>query len=171
MEENNLLITENKTLPNDIFFITSQELEDMYPDKKPKEREDLITKEKEAAFIMKIGNKLKSGIAHDGRSPDYDDWELNGDIILWYEPLNIGFELSSMGIRVDREALKYQLKKRGCKNIRFLCIIAAPEGLKKLQDAEPDVDIYVGALDDHLNDIGYIVPGLGDAGDRIFGTK
>ena len=64
-----------------------------------------------------------------------------------------------------------QLKKHGCKNIRFLCIIAAPEGLKKLQDAEPDVDIYVGALDDHLNDIGYIVPGLGDAGDRIFGTK
>ena len=64
-----------------------------------------------------------------------------------------------------------QLKKHGCRNIRFLCIIAAQEGLKKLQDAEPDVDIYVGALDDHLNDIGYIVPGLGDAGDRIFGTK
>jgi len=64
-----------------------------------------------------------------------------------------------------------QLKKHGCRNIRFLCIIAAPEGLKKLQDAEPDVDIYVGALDDHLNEIGYIVPGLGDAGDRIFGTK
>ncbi len=64
-----------------------------------------------------------------------------------------------------------QLKKHGCTNIRFLCIIAAPEGLKRLQDAEPDIDIYVGALDDHLNDIGYIVPGLGDAGDRIFGTK
>ena len=66
--------------------------------------------------------------------------------------------------------VEYYCKLPG-KNIRFLCIIAAPEGLKKLQDAEPDVDIYVGALDDHLNDIGYIVPGLGDAGDRIFGTK
>ncbi len=64
-----------------------------------------------------------------------------------------------------------QLKAHGCKNIRFLCIIAAPEGLKALQDAHPDVDIVVGALDDHLNEIGYIVPGLGDAGDRIFGTK
>jgi uracil phosphoribosyltransferase len=64
-----------------------------------------------------------------------------------------------------------QLKSHGCKNIRFLCIIAAPEGLKALQDAHPDVDIVVGSLDDHLNEIGYIVPGLGDAGDRIFGTK
>ena len=64
-----------------------------------------------------------------------------------------------------------QLKKHGCKNIRFLCIIAAPEGLERLKEAHPDVDIYVGALDDHLNEIGYIVPGLGDAGDRIFGTK
>ena len=64
-----------------------------------------------------------------------------------------------------------QLKKHGCKNIRFLCIIAAPEGLERLKKAHPDVDIYVGALDDHLNEIGYIVPGLGDAGDRIFGTK
>ena len=64
-----------------------------------------------------------------------------------------------------------QLKKHGCRNIRFLCIIAAPEGLKALEEAHPDVDIFVGALDDHLNEIGYIVPGLGDAGDRIFGTK
>ena len=64
-----------------------------------------------------------------------------------------------------------QLKKHGCRNIRFLCIIAAPDGVKKLQEEHPDVDIYIGALDDHLNDIGYIVPGLGDAGDRIFGTK
>ena len=63
------------------------------------------------------------------------------------------------------------LKERGCKNIRFLCIIAAPEGIKAMQEAHPDVDIYVGALDDHLNENGYIVPGLGDAGDRIFGTK
>jgi len=64
-----------------------------------------------------------------------------------------------------------QLKKHGCRNIRFLCIIAAPEGLKALEEAHPDVDIFVGSLDDHLNEIGYIVPGLGDAGDRIFGTK
>lgn len=64
-----------------------------------------------------------------------------------------------------------QLKEHGCKNIRFLCIIAAPEGLELLKEKHPDVDIYVGALDDHLNEIGYIVPGLGDAGDRIFGTK
>ena len=64
-----------------------------------------------------------------------------------------------------------QLKKHGCRNIRFLCIIAAPDGVKKSQEEHPDVDIYIGALDDHLNDIGYIVPGLGDAGDRIFGTK
>ncbi len=63
------------------------------------------------------------------------------------------------------------LKKYGCSHIRFLCIIAAPEGLKRLQEAHPDVDIIVGALDDHLNDHAYIVPGLGDAGDRIFGTK
>ena len=64
-----------------------------------------------------------------------------------------------------------QLKKHGCKNIRFLCIIAAPVGLKRLQEAHPDVDIIVGSLDEKLNEIGYIVPGLGDAGDRIFGTK
>jgi uracil phosphoribosyltransferase len=63
------------------------------------------------------------------------------------------------------------LKDKGAKNIRFMCIIAAPEGLEAMQKAHPDVDIYVGALDDHLNDHGYIVPGLGDAGDRIFGTK
>lgn len=63
------------------------------------------------------------------------------------------------------------LKNHGCKNVRFMCIIAAPEGVKKMQETHPDVDIYIAALDDHLNDHGYIVPGLGDAGDRIFGTK
>ena len=102
-----------KTLPNDIYFISSQELEDKYRDKTPKEREHLITKEKGAVFILQIGKKLKSGIAHDGRSPDYDDWELNGDILLWYEPLNISIELSSMGIRVDEESLLKQLKESG----------------------------------------------------------
>ena len=102
------------TLPDKISFITSQELENLYPKKRPKEREHLlakIAKEKGAVFISQIGKKLKSGNTHDGRSPDYDDWELNGDIILWYEPLNISLELSSMGIRVDKNSLEKQLKE------------------------------------------------------------
>lgn len=103
-------------LPNEIFFITTQELEDRYPDKTPKEREDLITKEHGAVFIMKIGGVLKSGQKHDGRSPDYDDWELNGDIILWNEILDRAFEISSMGIRVDAAAMERQLKLEGCEN-------------------------------------------------------
>lgn len=100
-------------IPNEIFFITSQELEDMYPDKDPKERENLITREHGAVFIEKIGGALKSGKKHDGRAPDYDDWELNGDIILWNDVLQQAFELSSMGIRVDAEAMKRQLKIDG----------------------------------------------------------
>ena len=83
-------------IPNEIFFITTQELEDMYPDKTPKEREDLITREHGAVFIEKIGGALKSGEKHDGRSPDYDDWELNGDILLWNEILELAFEITSM---------------------------------------------------------------------------
>ena len=98
-------------LPEDIFFITSQELEDMYPDKTPSEREDLITEEHRAVFIMKIGGLLESGTRHDGRAPDYDDWELNGDILFWNDVLNCAFEISSMGIRVDEEALARQLKE------------------------------------------------------------
>lgn len=101
-------------IPNEIFFITTQELEDMYPDKTPKEREDAITKEHGAVFIMKIGGQLASGQKHDGRSPDYDDWELNGDIILWNEVLDRAFEISSMGIRVDADAMKRQLAQAGC---------------------------------------------------------
>lgn len=101
-------------IPNEIFFITTQELEDMYPDLTPKEREDAITKEHGAVFIMKIGGRLASGQKHDGRSPDYDDWELNGDIILWNEVLDRAFEISSMGIRVDSEAMKRQLEAEGC---------------------------------------------------------
>lgn len=97
-------------LPNEIFFVTTQELEDMYPDLTPKEREDAITKEHGAVFIMKIGGTLKSGEKHDGRAPDYDDWELNGDIILWNEVLDRAFEISSMGIRVDEEAMARQLR-------------------------------------------------------------
>ena len=109
-----------RTVPDKISFITSQELEDLYPGKTPKERENLIAKEKGAVFISQIGKKLKSGTSHDGRSPDYDDWELNGDIILWYEPLNIGFELSSMGIRVDKNSLEKQLKEAGAEDRKKL---------------------------------------------------
>lgn len=100
-------------MPNEIFFITSQQLEDMYPDKTPKEREDAIAEEKKAVFIKKIGGKLRSGKKHDGRAPDYDDWELNGDIILWNDILKIAYEISSMGIRVDEEAMARQLEEEG----------------------------------------------------------
>jgi aspartate--ammonia ligase len=105
-------------LPDEISFITTQELEDMYPDLTPKEREDMIAKEKKAVFIMKIGGTLKSGTRHDGRAPDYDDWNLNGDIIFWYPVLGRAFEVSSMGIRVDEESLEAQLKKAGCEERR-----------------------------------------------------
>ena len=101
-------------LPKEIFFITTQELEDMYPGKTAKEREYLITKEKIAVCIMQIGDKLASGEPHDGRAPDYDDWELNGDIIVYYPVLDIALELSSMGIRVDEESLMRQLEIAGC---------------------------------------------------------
>ena len=100
-------------LPNEIFYITSQELEDMYPDLDPKEREDAICKEKRAVFISKIGKVLISGEKHDGRAPDYDDWELNGDIILWNDILDHAFEISSMGIRVDEKSMLKQLKESG----------------------------------------------------------
>ena len=109
-----------RILPEKISFITSQELENLYPEKSPKERENIIAKEKGAIFISQIGKKLKSGVSHDGRSPDYDDWELNGDILLWYAPLNIALELSSMGIRVDKNSLEKQLKEAGAENRREL---------------------------------------------------
>ena len=105
-------------LPNEIFFITSQELEDRYPEKTPKEREDAITKEKGAVFIQKIGGPLRSGEKHDGRAPDYDDWELNGDIILWNDVLGHAFEISSMGIRVDEVAMDRQLTMAGADDRR-----------------------------------------------------
>lgn len=101
-------------LPHDIFFITTQELEDMFPDYTPKEREYYIAKAKGAVCIMQIGDFLESGQRHDGRAPDYDDWALNADIIVYYPVLDIALELSSMGIRVDREALLTQLEKAGC---------------------------------------------------------
>lgn len=103
-------------LPDDIFFITTQELEDLYPHLTTKEREKAIAKEKGSVFISKIGGVLASGERHDGRAPDYDDWELNGDIIVYYPVLDIGLELSSMGIRVDEDSLKAQLKEAGCED-------------------------------------------------------
>ena len=103
-------------LPDDIFFITSQELEDMFPDNTPKEREHRIAKAKGAVFISQIGKELASGEKHDGRAPDYDDWELNGDIIVYYPVLDIGLELSSMGIRVDEGSLNKQLRLAGCED-------------------------------------------------------
>lgn len=114
------LIEGKNLLPEDIFFITTQELEDRYPQYSAKEREDAICKEHKAVFIMKIGDLLKSGERHDGRSPDYDDWKLNGDILFWYPLLERAVELSSMGIRVDKEALDYQLKVSGNDNRRKL---------------------------------------------------
>ncbi len=107
-------------LPNEIYFITTQDLEDRYPELTPKEREDAITKEHGAVFIMKIGGALKSGDKHDGRAPDYDDWELNGDIILWNEVLDRAFEISSMGIRVDEEAMARQLALAGAEDRKEL---------------------------------------------------
>lgn len=101
-------------VPKDVFFITTQELLDKYPSLSPKERENAITKEHGCVFIMKIGDKLSNGEPHDGRAPDYDDWDLNGDILYWFEPLDQAIEISSMGIRVSEESLKAQLKKAGC---------------------------------------------------------
>lgn len=107
-------------LPDEISFITSQELEDMYPEKTSKEREYEYTKAKGAIFISQIGKVLASGQKHDGRAPDYDDWELNGDIIVYYPVLDIALELSSMGVRVDEESLLKQLKASGCEERKEL---------------------------------------------------
>lgn len=107
-------------LSRDISFITTQQLEDMYPNLPPKERENAYLKGHKTAFIMQIGDTLKSGIKHDGRAPDYDDWTLNGDIVFWSELLQCAFEVSSMGIRVDPQSLDIQLTKTGCDNRRSL---------------------------------------------------
>ncbi len=101
-------------LPKTVYFITSQELEDKYPAKTPQEREQLIGKEKRAVFIIGIGDKLKSGMVHDKRSPDYDDWELNGDLLIYDRVIDKTIEISSMGIRVDEKSLKEQLEKSAC---------------------------------------------------------
>ncbi|MDF2530611.1 MAG: asnA [Clostridia bacterium] len=109
-----------RILPEEIYFISTQELEDLYPGLTPKEREAAIAKEKGAVFITKIGGMLASGTKHDGRSPDYDDWSLNGDIIFWYPVLDREIELSSMGIRVDEAALLKQLEEAGCEDRKGL---------------------------------------------------
>ena len=100
-------------MSRDVFFITTQELEDMYPELTPKERENKLVEEKGTVFLMQIGGKLRSGQKHDGRAPDYDDWQLNGDILFWNELLGCAFEISSMGIRVDAESLHAQLEEEG----------------------------------------------------------
>ena len=101
-------------LPKEIAFVTTQELEDRWPKLSSKERENRAAKEYGALFLMQIGDRLRSGAPHDGRAPDYDDWKLNGDILVWYPVLESALELSSMGIRVDAEALRDQLAKAGC---------------------------------------------------------
>ncbi|CEH35549.1 aspartate--ammonia ligase [Romboutsia lituseburensis] len=109
-----------KVLPEKIAFVTSQELLDMYPGLTPKERENKVVKEKGAVFLMQIGKVLTTGEKHDGRSPDYDDWELNGDILFYNPVLDNALELSSMGIRVDEKSLDKQLKMSGCNERREL---------------------------------------------------
>lgn len=108
------------SLSRDIHFVTTQELEDLYPDLPPKERENQYLAQYKTAFIMQIGDVLESGQKHDGRAPDYDDWQLNGDIVFWNELLHCAFEVSSMGIRVDKEALDSQLTKAGADDRRSL---------------------------------------------------
>lgn len=103
-------------LPKKIEFMTTAQLEAEYPDLSPKERENAITKRLGAVFLMQIGAPLKDGVPHDGRAPDYDDWQLNGDILLWDEPLSRAFEISSMGIRVDEAAMRRQLAAAGCED-------------------------------------------------------
>jgi len=107
-------------LSRDVHFITTQQLEDLWPDMTPKERENEYLREHKTAFIMQIGDLLKSGIKHDGRAPDYDDWTLNGDIVFWNDVLECAFEISSMGIRVDEKSLDSQLTKAHCDHRRNL---------------------------------------------------
>ena len=113
-------LRKTEILPHDIFFVTTQELADMFPDNTPKEREYYIAKAKGAVCIMQIGDVLENGERHDGRAPDYDDWSLNADIVVYYPVLDIALELSSMGIRVDKKALLSQLKKAGCEERKDL---------------------------------------------------
>ena len=111
------------TIPRQVIFITTQELADLYPDlEKGSDKETAFLREHKdsAVFLMQIGGKLKNGKPHDGRAPDYDDWSLNGDILFWNETLGRAFEISSMGIRVDKAALEHQLAVSGCEDRREL---------------------------------------------------
>ena len=110
----------NTTLCREVSFVTSQQLEDMYPDLTGKERENAYLRQHPTTFIMQIGGALKSGRPHDGRAPDYDDWSLNGDLLFWHETLQQAVEISSMGIRVDPQALDQQLTLAGCDDRRSL---------------------------------------------------
>lgn len=107
-------------LKREAVYITTQELENLYPEKSPKERENAFLKEHGTAVIMKIGDVLNSGEKHDGRAPDYDDWELNCDILFYNDVLKMAYEISSMGIRVDETSLQVQLRKAGCEDRREL---------------------------------------------------
>ena len=107
-------------LERNVTFVTSQELEDMYPDYTPKQRENAFLKDHKTTFIIGIGKKLKSGKSHDGRAPDYDDWDLNGDLLFWFDTLGCAMEISSMGIRVDPDSLDRQLTESGCDDRRNL---------------------------------------------------
>lgn len=107
-------------LSREVHFITSQELYDMYPNMSAKERENAYTKEHKTVFIIGIGAPLTSGMPHDKRAPDYDDWNLNGDLLYWDDTLNMALEISSMGIRVDKDSLMYQLDMSGCQERKEL---------------------------------------------------
>ena len=110
----------NVKLEREVRFITTQELEDLYPALTPQERETAFLREHKTVFLMQIGKTLRSGSRHDGRAPDYDDWELNGDILMWNDVLDRAFEISSMGIRVNEESLARQLELAGCQDRRDL---------------------------------------------------
>ncbi len=107
-------------LEEEVTFVTSQELEDRYPDLTPRERENAFVREHHTTFVQNIGGALRSGQVHDGRAPDYDDWNLNGDILFWNDVLGQAFEVSSMGIRVSPEVLDRQLTLAGCDDRRQL---------------------------------------------------
>lgn len=104
----------HSTIEREVFFLTTQELEDRYPDLTPGERENAICRLHKTVFLMQIGGKLRSGAPHDGRAPDYDDWSLNGDLLVWNDVLDRALELSSMGIRVDEKSMRSQLAERNC---------------------------------------------------------
>jgi aspartate--ammonia ligase len=109
-----------RKIPDKLLYITAQQLMDLYPDFEPKQREDAICREAGAVLLTQIGKKLSDGTVHDARSPDYDDWELNGDILVWDYVGSCALELSSMGIRVDSEAMKRQLASSGCESRAIL---------------------------------------------------